>query len=446
MQRIHRRLPAWNRGQPIGCELALLTASEIRVGSDALGECGEILVRGPGVMKGYVGDEKATADALELDWLRTGDLGSLDGDGFLSICGRIKEQIIRGGMNVSPVAVEEVLTSHPRIMSAMVFGVPHPTLGEEVVAAVVPDPENAPSEIDLRTFMQRRVGTARAPKRLIFVDDLPSGPSGKMDRFGKGADLLRSLLPEEGIGPAPARSALEAAVGAVMANVLELSTVGPDDDFFLLGGDSLSTVSLQFDVEQVFARSFDLAEFIENPTAAHLASILTIDLNSAEMFQGTPTVIQAGGDEQPIFFILTWDTNLSMLHALLPALGENRPVYASSIFSLRGESVLWGSVEQAADGLLAAIRRVQPVGPYLLCGRSFAGLVAYEIADRLASAADEVSMVILLDTWAPGSKKGRLWRRFRLIQNRLSKTAALLRGGCLVAARYRVAGRPESPR
>lgn len=416
-------------GRPIGCELALLTATGVRIGSEAIGESGEILVRGPGVMKRYVGDEEATATAIKLGWLHTGDLGSLDEEGFLSIRGRIKEQIIRGGLNVSPIAVEEVLASHPRVLSAMVFGVPHPTLGEEIVAAVVPDPANPPSESELRIFVHGRVGTSRAPKHVLLVDDLPTGPSGKIDRFGKGAELLRSLVPREVVDAAPARSALEAAVAAVMANVLELRGVGPDDDFFLLGGDSLSTVSLQFDVEQVFARSFDLAEFIENPTAAHLASILTIDSKSTGTQIGTPAVIQAGTDEQAIFCILTWDTNLSMVHALLPALGKSRPVYSSSVFSLCGESVSWGSVEQAADSLLAAIRRVQPVGPYLLCGRSFAGLVAYEVAQKLASDAEEVSLVVLFDTWAPGSTRGRVWRRVRLMQNWISKTKTMLRAG-----------------
>ena len=126
-----------------------------------------------------------------------------------------------------------------------------------------------------------------------------------------------------------------------MANVLELSSVGLNDDFFLLGGDSLSTVTLQSDVEQVFVRSFDLSKFVENPTAAHLASILAVDSKSTGASMSTPTVIQAGGGQQAIFCVLTWDTNLSMLHALLPTLGENRPVYASSVFSLRGDAVSW---------------------------------------------------------------------------------------------------------
>ncbi|MEU6711212.1 long-chain fatty acid--CoA ligase [Nonomuraea sp. NPDC046802] len=142
------------------------------------GEIGEIVVRGPNVMKGYWNDPEATAEALRDGWFHTGDLGRVDEDGYFFLVDRRRDVIIRGGYTVYPREVEEVLYEHPAVRQAAVFGVPHPELGEEIEAAVA---LRAPvSGEDLRQFVRERVAAYKYPRRLSFVDELPMSHTGKI--------------------------------------------------------------------------------------------------------------------------------------------------------------------------------------------------------------------------------------------------------------------------
>lgn len=144
-------------------------------------EPGEVQFRGPSVIPGYWDNEEATAEALSEDgWLATGDIGYVDDDGYLFLVDRKKDVIIRGGYNVYPREVEEVLYAHPAVLEAAVVGVPHPTLGEEVAALVVARPGSAPDPDELRAYARERVAAYKYPRRIVLVDSLPKGPTGKI--------------------------------------------------------------------------------------------------------------------------------------------------------------------------------------------------------------------------------------------------------------------------
>jgi acyl-CoA synthetase (AMP-forming)/AMP-acid ligase II len=144
------------------------------------GEAGEIVARGPTVMRGYLGDEPATSAALRNGWLHTGDLGRLDEDGYLFITGRLKEIIISGGENVSPDEVEAVLARHPAVAEVAVFGTPHGRWGEQVTAAVV---ARAPlTQQDLADFARPHLAGFKLPRALVLVDELPKTSAGKVKR------------------------------------------------------------------------------------------------------------------------------------------------------------------------------------------------------------------------------------------------------------------------
>jgi long-chain acyl-CoA synthetase len=145
------------------------------------GEVGEILIRGPNVMKGYWRNPEATAEAITPEgWLHTGDLGRTDDDGYFYIVDRKKQLIIRGGYNVYPREVEEVLYEHPAIREAAVIGIPDPELGEEVGAAVaLADGESATAE-EISAYVNERLAAYKYPRRVWFVDELPKGPTGKI--------------------------------------------------------------------------------------------------------------------------------------------------------------------------------------------------------------------------------------------------------------------------
>ncbi|MBB4983972.1 MULTISPECIES: long-chain-fatty-acid--CoA ligase [Streptomyces] len=146
----------------------------------APGEIGELAVRGPNVMKGYWNRPEETEAALPDGWLRTGDLARADEDGYLYVVDRKKDMIIRGGYNVYPREIEEVLHEHPAVALAAVIGVPHAELGEEVAAAIVLRPGVQALPDELREYVKDRVAAYKYPRRVWLVDALPLGPSGKI--------------------------------------------------------------------------------------------------------------------------------------------------------------------------------------------------------------------------------------------------------------------------
>ncbi|CAG0979820.1 fatty-acyl-CoA synthase [Burkholderiales bacterium] len=150
----------------------------------AAGETGEISVRGDNVMKGYYKDPENTARTLGADgWMRTGDLGYMDADGFVFVTGRIKELIIKGGENIAPREIDESLLKHPAVLEAAAVGIPDPRYGQEILAAVVLKPGSACTAEELTDHCLRDLGRFKTPKVIRMVDELPKGPSGKVQRL-----------------------------------------------------------------------------------------------------------------------------------------------------------------------------------------------------------------------------------------------------------------------
>ena len=149
---------------------------------------GEVVTRGPHVMKGYLGNQEATADALRGGWFHTGDLGYFDEDGYLFIVGRSKELIIRGGYNVYPLEIEDVLHAHPAVAEAAVVGIADPRLGEEVKACVALRPGAAVTAPELIAFCKERLAAYKYPRVIEFRDELPKNALGKVlkDQLGPG--------------------------------------------------------------------------------------------------------------------------------------------------------------------------------------------------------------------------------------------------------------------
>jgi long-chain acyl-CoA synthetase len=161
------------------------------------GEVGEIVIRGPNVMKGYWQRPEATAEAIRDGWFHTGDLAKVDEDGYFYIVDRKKDLIIRGGYNVYPREIEEVLYEHPAVAEAAVIGLPHSSLGEEVAAAVALKPGAAVTAEELRDYMKSQVAAYKYPRHVWLVDALPKGPTGKIQKrdIVIPADLAASDLP-----------------------------------------------------------------------------------------------------------------------------------------------------------------------------------------------------------------------------------------------------------
>jgi long-chain acyl-CoA synthetase len=182
-------------GTPIwGVEVRLVDEQ----GQDvALGEPGEVIIKGHNVMKGYWRKPEATAEAIKDGWFYTGDIGKKDEDGFLYIVDRKKEMIIRGGFNVYPREIEEVIYQHPAVAEAAVIGLPDEKMGEEVHAVVAPKPGSEIDPAELIAFVKERVAAYKYPRTIKVIKELPKGPTGKIMKREIKADLEAGVKQEQ---------------------------------------------------------------------------------------------------------------------------------------------------------------------------------------------------------------------------------------------------------
>jgi len=153
------------------------------------GAVGEISIRGENVMGGYENNPKANAEAFTNGWFRTGDQGTMDADGYLSITGRLKEIINRGGEKISPREVDEIIMDHPAVAQCVTFAMPHDKLGEDVAAAVVLREGASVTEKELQQFIGARVADFKVPRRILFMPEIPKGATGKLQRIGLAQKL-----------------------------------------------------------------------------------------------------------------------------------------------------------------------------------------------------------------------------------------------------------------
>ena len=154
---------------------------------------GEVVISGPNITPGYENNVDANKNSFfEFEgkrWFRTGDQGAFDADGYLTLTGRLKEIINRGGEKISPLEVDEVLMDHPGIVQVVTFAVPHKKLGEDVAAAVVLEENSGLTESDLRAFAAERMVDFKVPKKIVILSEIPKGATGKLQRIGLAEKL-----------------------------------------------------------------------------------------------------------------------------------------------------------------------------------------------------------------------------------------------------------------
>lgn len=365
------------------------------------GVSGEVVVRGPTVFSGYEGDTELNRRSFSDAWFRTGDRGVSDEDGYLTLGGRIDEVINRGGEKVSPAEVEGALLEHPEVSEAVVFAVPHGTLNEDVAAAVRLTTGAGADEGDLRRFLAGRLARFKVPRRIVAVPELPSGPTGKPVR----ADLAERLgLASEPAGGAPdhARPApLERTLIGLWGEALERDDVGPDDDFFQLGGDSLSGVELLAAIEEELHVGLGLEDLFDAPTARRLARTMLRGsyLDDHAPRSGRDVIgVNTAGRRPPLFAVAGRPGHALRVLLVGRELGPEQPVYGLQPPGMDWQAAGLRTVPEMAAHYLQLARGVQPRGPYRLLGTSFGGLVVFEMALQLQGAGEEVEFLGLVDT------------------------------------------------
>lgn len=245
------------------------------------GEIGEVVIRGANATQGYENNPQANETAFTNGWFRTGDNGYLDEDNYLFLKGRIKEIINRGGEKISPREVDEVLLDHPLIDQVVTFAAPHTLLGEDVAAAVVLKEGTSTTELEIKEFAARRLADFKIPRVVLFIDEIPKGPTGKRQRIGLAQKLgLTASDPTATTKYVPPTTNLEEKLVQIWSEVLRVEKVGIHDNFFGLGGDSILAAQIVNRVREVLQVELSFLIFFEQPTVASMA--IKITQNSAE--------------------------------------------------------------------------------------------------------------------------------------------------------------------
>jgi len=217
-------------GVPVNAELLILDDAERQAPP---GVDGEILLRGAGVIREYLGAQPD--GAFWEGWLRTGDIGHVDDDGYLYVVGRKKEVIKRGGHSVFPLEIDNVLSTHPSVAEAITFSIPHDTLGEDVMAAVVGKPDASIDPSSLREQLSTSLSSYKIPTRVIVVDSIPRNAIGKALRREMAQQLAPQLAPESRSPSTPTEEALL----SIWHKVLRRNDIGVTDNVFQFGADPL---------------------------------------------------------------------------------------------------------------------------------------------------------------------------------------------------------------
>ncbi|HET7234018.1 MAG TPA: amino acid adenylation domain-containing protein [Longimicrobium sp.] len=372
-----------------------------------VGTPGELWLAGAGVARGYAGRPAHTAASFLPDpWgppgsrmYRTRDVARWLDDGTLEHLGRADAQVKVRGVRIEAAEVEAALATHPALAAAAVDARADAIGGRRLVAWLVAAGAERPAAPELREHLRARLPEAMVPAVFAWVEALPRTPGGKVDRRA----LADPPAAAERIGIATQpRSPHEARLAAIWADALSLPRVGIHDDFFDLGGNSITASRLVARVRTEMGRDLPLAALLRAPTVAGLARVM-----AGERAAVQPPLIplQPHGSLPPLFLAPPGGGHVVCYHPLAGLMGPDQPVYGLQARGIDDGHEPFGTAREIAEFFISAIRQVQPEGPYLLGGWSFGGMVAWEMGRQLLEAGAEVGLVALLDTGVPRAKQ-----------------------------------------
>jgi len=391
-----------------------------------VGVCGELFLGGIGVGRGYLHDPAQTAERFVPDsfsgasgarLFRTGDIARYLPDGNVEYLGRVDHQVKVRGFRVELGEIEETLLQHDKIREAAVVA----GSNESLVGYVsTPSPESLrPGE--LRSFLKERLPDYMVPSAFAVLEDLPHNANGKIDR--KRLPPVQEIAAPASGAWAPPRDFLEHQLCDIWRETLGQPEIGITDNFFELGGHSLLAVRLMALVEDLLGKSLPLSALFQGPTIEHMAHLLRE--RPASGLWSPLVSIQTAGAKLPFFAVHPTGGDVLCYYHLSQLLGNDQPFYAFQARGLEASTQAVRSIKAMASDYIAAMRSVQPHGPYIISGWSFGGVVAYEIAQQLRAANEPVALVAILDSLAPVSHT-RLTERSELTRTQWAQWMLLL--------------------
>jgi amino acid adenylation domain-containing protein len=364
------------------------------------GVAGEIYISGAGVALGYFNRPALTAERFVQNPFsdtpdriyRTGDLGRERPDGVLEFLGRVDEQVKVRGVRIELGEIESALVEHPRVCAAAAVCADSVSNARLLVAYIVAHDSKSPPASELREFLRSRLPLAMIPSRILAIAELPLTPSGKLDR--QALATLAAAQKDDG-GYVEPQNELERRLVEIWKQLLEVRPIGRSDDFFALGGDSLSAVHVAARMSQAFDRRFPPGLLFEAPTIELLARRLRADAAGGPR----PSLVHFGahGPARPLFLVHQIDGDVIHYRDLAHQMTGQRPVYGLQAPGVEDRATPLESIEVMAAHYLREIRGLQPAGPYALAGHSSGGLIAFEMAQQLCLVGERVDPLVILD-------------------------------------------------
>lgn len=393
-----------------------------------IGVPGELWIGGDGLARGYVERPELTterfvmhrfSETLEERLYRSGDHVRWLRDGTLEFLGRLDDQVKVRGFRVEPAEIETELARHPRVRQSLVVARHSPVGEKQLVAYVVGiGPEDSG---EVRNFLRRRLPEYMVPATVVAVDHLPLTSSGKVDRQALPRPPASAAAVRTAVEP---RDELERQLVAIWEEVLSVSPVGVQDNFFELGGHSLLAVRMFALLEARLHITLPLAALFQTPTIETLAR--TVRGGARPGVWRSLVAIRPAGNRRPVFAVPGLGGNVFCFTDLARFMPPDQPFYGLQSRGLDGAEKPLKRIEDMAAAFLKEIREVQPEGPYILIGACMGGIVAYEMAQQLHAAGQEVEVLMLLETWPPSatSRQGlqvgtRAFTTLRFIGGRL---------------------------
>ncbi|HEY1353928.1 MAG TPA: amino acid adenylation domain-containing protein [Ktedonobacteraceae bacterium] len=377
-----------------------------------VGVSGELFIGGAGLAHGYLHRPELTAERFlnhsfergtQMRLYRTGDLARYRADGTLEILGRLDYQVKLRGFRIEPGEIEATLEHHPAVRQALVVLREDTPGTPRLVAYVIPEAPHTPTARELLQALARQLPAYMLPAALVLLDTLPLTLNGKVDRQALPAPAEATGTPEV---PAGVPTLLiHHQLLQIWQELLGTQQCGIQSNFFRLGGHSLLAARLINRIEQVFHKQLPLATLFANPTIEQLAAVLLQeqtqappDFGPAHSSARAPVVtVQAGLDRRPFFYLHgNWDDTAFYCFTLAHQLGFAQPFYVLAPYIFTALAVA-PTCETIAAAHIAAMRAVQPHGPYLLGGFCNGGVIAFEIAQQLHAQGETVDLLALIE-------------------------------------------------